>query len=331
MQFCDASRRTLRCGFKAGIPDKVTTGERVIFRNPRVGTPIKLNVDISSTSARSDLYLLIDGTGSFSGIPAIKSNFLKLAGVFEEDADIGYGIGVYRDEAELTGGFKNIQTITTSIDTARNSLRVIGATGGRDTEEANLNSLYQLATTDVAKWRPGARRIVVMFGDAPGHEPSCVGGRKLTRVNVIEALKKAGITVVAANYFGGMDDATSHFGCGGGSAGRGQTTAIVTATGGKIFPVNDDDMVVTKLTTALRSITKRVTLKSTTCTKHVTLTYKPVLPAILPATSSVVEVTFTPRRSICTTRMDFSCAVIFAESGAPTDPLNMKFLNNIGC
>src|SRR5207249_1219633 len=49
------------------------------------------------------------------------------------------------------------------------------ADGGGDTPEAQLFALDQVAQCPGTGWRPGAKRIIVWFGDAPGHEPVCPG------------------------------------------------------------------------------------------------------------------------------------------------------------
>ena len=100
----------------------------------------------------------------------------------------------------------------------------ISATGGDDRAEANLVGLYKVAKNSGIGWREDSRKVLVYFGDEPGHEPTCNSGiSRLTRTNVIEELKFQNITVVAmsvgANNLNGPTDA---FGCGESGAGAGQ-------------------------------------------------------------------------------------------------------------
>jgi hypothetical protein len=45
--------------------------------------------------------------------------------------------------------------------------------GGGDGSEAQLYALHRIATDPAVGFRPDAKRIVVWFGDSPGHEPVC--------------------------------------------------------------------------------------------------------------------------------------------------------------
>jgi hypothetical protein len=67
-------------------------------------------------------------------------------------------------------------------------------------------------------WRTGSQRLVVWFGDAPGHTYST------TQAGAIAALQAAGVTVIAFNAAG----------AGGGIDGSGQASAIAAATGGSL-------------------------------------------------------------------------------------------------
>lgn len=74
------------------------------------------------------------------------------------------------------------------------------ANGGGDIPEANLHALSEVATSSSIGWREGTRMILVYFGDAPGHEPTCPSGRRLTRENIIDQLNEKGIAVIATNF-----------------------------------------------------------------------------------------------------------------------------------
>lgn len=67
----------------------------------------------------------------------------------------------------------------TSNDVSLGSTQVTGAvatwsaSGGSDGAEGQFFALHALAVDPAIGWRPGARRIVVWFGDYPGHDPIC--------------------------------------------------------------------------------------------------------------------------------------------------------------
>jgi hypothetical protein len=93
---------------------------------------------------------------------------------------------------------------------------------GGDDPEQQLHALTRLATE--AGFRADSAKVIVWFGDAPGHDPG-VGGETLD--TTIAALTAAGIRVIAVpvNTVATTDlDST------------GQATAIANATGGFVIP-----------------------------------------------------------------------------------------------
>jgi hypothetical protein len=75
------------------------------------------------------------------------------------------------------------------------------ASDGGDIPEGQLFALQQIATDPAIGWRPGSKRILVWFGDAPGHDPVCAAisgaSADVTETTATAALVAAGITVVA--------------------------------------------------------------------------------------------------------------------------------------
>ena len=75
--------------------------------------------------------------------------------------------------------------------------------GGSDIPEGQLFALQQIATDPAIGWRPGSKRILVWFGDAPGHDPICTaisGLADITEATATAALlNDPKITVVAIN------------------------------------------------------------------------------------------------------------------------------------
>eukprot|EP00171_Calliarthron_tuberculosum_P022356 IDg22356t1 len=184
----------------------------------------------------TDFYLLSDATGSMRGaIADVQKKFKLIIEQFQSDnTKVAFGVGYYRDSAYTNNGFTNLQPISTNLRLSTNAVNVLRASGGGDAPEANLVALHQVATSSAIKWRNNSRRILVYFGDHPGHEPSCVGGKSLTRVNVGDALKKARITVVGVTFGAKkLDGKTRAFKCAGSGAGAGQATHITSVTGGR--------------------------------------------------------------------------------------------------
>ncbi len=83
--------------------------------------------------------------------------------------DVAYGVGEYKDVGDpfVYRLNQDITSVTADVQTGINAWE---ASGGGDTPEGQIYALYQLANT--TSWRPGSTRILIWFGDAPGHDPS---------------------------------------------------------------------------------------------------------------------------------------------------------------
>lgn len=336
LKFCGDNK--VECGLKTGTPARIFPGELVDIRNVKPAVAFNLNVDFDITgtvgSVKTDLYLLIDATGSMSSaIRTVKQGFNRLSKMLQARTDFGFGSGIYRDEEELDDGYQHLQSITADMDVARDGLKGINAQGGLDSEEANLVALYKIAVDNPVQWREGAKRVILMFGDYVGHEPTCaLDGITLTRDVVIDALKDAGITVIAlSTQFGSLDVRTQPFGCGGRGAPAGQTSAITRETGGKFVTLSDDndtEIFGDTVIGALESITKTVTVVKNTCKPFAQLTFRPSLPAEIDGLGGRVKVTFNVRRCLVNTK---KCMLVFAANGAPLSPNVFKFTMLRGC
>ncbi|MEV4417989.1 Calx-beta domain-containing protein, partial [Catellatospora sp. NPDC049609] len=163
-----------------------------------------------------DIVFLADTTGSMgSAINNVKTNAADiLTAVSTAQPSAQFAAANYRDIAD-TPPFEVDQALTADQALVQAGINSWTAGGGGDFAEDGLNALYQLATGAVT-FRGDGTRIVVIFGDAPSHEPS--GGH--TRAEVIAALQAADVRVVAVNVGGG------------GLNNGGQIEAVTTATGG---------------------------------------------------------------------------------------------------
>ncbi|MGH3944688.1 MAG: VWA domain-containing protein, partial [Pseudonocardiaceae bacterium] len=197
------------------------------------------------TGTKVDVYFLSDSTGSMgSQLDSVKKNASSiLEKVRATGADVQFGVGNYKDFSDGGKVFSPQQTVTAdlgSVATAINEWDAGG--GGHDIPEAQLYALDQLATRDDIGWRSGAQRIVVWFGDAPGHDPICkaISGLSydITEESVTRKLKDQRIRVAALSTPSGLDhdprkSAQSYVSQCGEPGGRpGQATRIATATGG---------------------------------------------------------------------------------------------------
>jgi hypothetical protein len=178
------------------LPECVTQVETVTIHVPPSGVPPK-----------ADVYLLADTTGSMG--PIIDAVRAGIGTVVSDPAfagpafDVAWGAGNYKDfpiPASSPYAFQHQQAPTPGAANVTAAVSTWSAGGGSDTPEAQLYALQQVATDPTIGWRPGSKRILVWFGDAPGHDPVCSaisGIADITEATATDALVNAGITVVA--------------------------------------------------------------------------------------------------------------------------------------
>ena len=232
-------------------------------------TTVKVSSSANCTCPQGqlfDVYLLADTTISMeSAINKLKQNRHILVNALDCCIPkVRIGVGYYQDfETQYTSCFTNLLSpinydYPVEAETKINSW-LVGTSG--DPAEGQLYALYQL--TDDSYWRPDAKRIIVWFGDNPGHEPidANLAGTldDLYISDVISALNSAGpggTTVLAISMTTGfpinwgLDYSTS--GLTGSSTTMytsnqivtsGQATAITNATGGKYLPGATTDQI----------------------------------------------------------------------------------------
>lgn len=208
-----------------------------------------------------DIYFLADTTGSMGpAIANVQANASAiLADILAADATAQFGVGDYKDFPYDAYAFQS----TAPIDGDAAALAAIGgwaAGGGGDGPEGWLYALYKLATDPAIGWRDGSSKVVVIFGDAPAHDPVPAAATglvfDLNEANVTQALVNAGIRVIAVSlatadfYPAGLDDDPTAFG--GDYAAfygtvedgtSGQASRIAGATGGAyLFAASPEDV-----------------------------------------------------------------------------------------
>lgn len=314
------------------VPEFVAPNGTVTFPSATIGAEItfKVNVTVRSGSgaAKEDLYLLSDATGSMDGaIETSKKSFNEVVKARSAvSSDVTFGVGFYRDVGEIP--FKNLQTITSNTSKAIAAINKLEATGGGDYQESNLFALSQVATLPEIGWRDGSRKILVYFGDAPGKEPTCPNGVKITREVVIEQLKAKDITVVATSFDGGLDDRTisntkkdgdGSFSCGKKTSTRGnQARDITAATGGMVVPSNEQTKLIDDIIGSVRTLVQVLTVDTSDCDGKIDVSFLESIPVkIRPGQTITRTETAKILRGACRPGKSFSCDVVFKLSGVP--------------
>jgi hypothetical protein len=206
------------------------------------------NVGVSKV----DVYFLADTTGSMSGIiSAVQTganNILNTLITSFPALDMAFGVGNYKDFPTDPFAFEHQLAPTATSGDVTNAINAWSADGGSDTPEGQLFALDQLAEAPggAIGWRSDAKRIIVWFGDAPGHDPVCAAisglASDVTEASVTMKLDAQDISVIAISTdtgtLGALDGdptlgATDYVSaCGPPGGSPGQATRITTATGG---------------------------------------------------------------------------------------------------
>lgn len=190
-----------------------------------------VTVDQSVTTARADVFFLVDTSGSMGGIiDAAKANAIDILTGTSGFGDVAWGVGSYEDFPEGGwGGTDDLpwrlnQAITTDQGDVQAGINALTLGWGNDFPESNLHALSETATNETVGWRGDSARFVVWFGDAPGHDPDTTSGYPgPTLTQTIDALTGELITVIGVNS-GSLDS-------------TGQATAITDATGGSLLNI----------------------------------------------------------------------------------------------
>jgi hypothetical protein len=254
------------------LPARVTidpsVNDLVLERCRRESERLTVTIPESGATPKADVYLLADTTGSMSpvieavkaGIGAIVGN-PALAGF-----DVAYGVGNYKDFPHDPYAFQHQLSPTTDTLLVSSAIAAWSAGGGRDGPEGQLYALHRLATDPAVGWRPDARRIIVWFGDAPGHDPVCAAitgePADITEASATAELQAAPAVVVAVstttNFMAALDDdptagAGDYGVCGAPGGIAGQATRIAAATGGSHTTGIDAGAIVTTLVSLIQA------------------------------------------------------------------------------
>jgi hypothetical protein len=225
-----------------------------------VGDSVTINKTVTvvegrPTGALVDVFFLSDTTGSMGGIiDAVRTNAAQILAGTASLGEVAWGVGEYKDFRVAgtswgsSGDFpwRLNQAVTIDTDAVQDGIDQWGASGGNDGPESNLHGLTQAVTGDPAVgWRDGAKRIIVWFGDAPGHDPLSCAAQSLactnpatagypgsTLTDTIAAMTGSNTTVIGVSGNTGFYSA--------GINQTGQAALITAATGGSLLGISSD-------------------------------------------------------------------------------------------
>jgi hypothetical protein len=303
-----------------------------------------------------DIYFLADTTGSMGGALAnVQANASDILDTVKaEAADPRFGAGDYKDFTScgdpefapcFSGdyAFNNPAPIPASDDSGTAALDAIAgwsATGGGDQPEGQLFALDQLSSPSTAGWRSDSSRILVWFGDNPGHDPVCAAIRgpgaegDITKGTVTDALAGADLRVIAVtldtdsdpefDFSSGLNgdpaavpgapgDYAGACGSGFATDSANQATAFAEATGGVVKTAASAEEVSAEILAGLRNLPATATPEAT-CDEGLTISFDPESKTV----TSGDDVTFTERADIddgATPGETLTCEITFLING----------------
>jgi hypothetical protein len=313
-----------------------STVQRTLVPGGRV--TITKTVSTPAVAPRPDIYFLADTTGSMGSVlNNVKTNAGQIVTTINGATnDPRYGAGDYKDfqsPVQLDPyAFNNGASIPATTDNGAAALAAIAAwsaSGGVDTPEGNLFALHALLSA--ANFRSAATKIVVWFGDAPGHDPVCkqISGQTadITEASVTAELVAAGVRVIAVSTttgvlaglngdpkLGAVNYVTA---CGvpGGTAG--QADRIANATGGKAFTDVPPDQVSNAILNGLTNLPVTVTPVAT-CDAGLSISFDRASLKVPSGTDAVFRETLA--LATTATAGDRKCTVDFRINDQPAGP-----------
>ncbi len=123
-----------------------------------------------------DLAFVVDTTGSMGGlIGAAQKQMVDMVNSLAAAVDVDMQLGVveYRDHPPQDRMVYRVYQLTSNLKKAKKAINGLKADGGGDEPEAVFAGI--VAACKELDWRPHARRMAVLVGDAPPHGVGCRG------------------------------------------------------------------------------------------------------------------------------------------------------------
>lgn len=191
-----------------------------------------------------DLAFVIDTTGSMGGLIAaaqqqmiaMLQSLAQIAGV-----DLRLGIVEYRDHPPQDKMVYRVHPFTGDLKAAQTTINKLKADGGGDGPEAVFDGI--VAAARELAWRPYARRVAVLMGDAPPHgvgapgdsfRDGCPCGETIHSVTA--AVEVARVTLYAVGLTATVADSFEQ---------------LSRLTGGEFFPSGQGDEAINRLRTIM--------------------------------------------------------------------------------
>ncbi|MDP3889909.1 vWA domain-containing protein [Nocardioides sp.] len=244
---------------------------------PGESVTITKTVETPPIPPNPDIVLMADTTGSMGpSIGNVRTNAAAIVGqVQAAQPTAQFAVAEYKDTVDGPSNVYRVnQQLTASSSDVQTGINQWSASGGGDLPEAWIGALGRIPTT--IDFRPDGTRVVVMFGDAPSHDPSL----GFTLATATAGLQAADVRVIAISVPGGPGlDAT------------GQATHVTSQTGGALAAA-DPDQVSAEILSQLENLAAEVT-HEVSCDPGVSATLDPASATVTSGQSVDFEETIT--------------------------------------
>ncbi|HYF72432.1 MAG TPA: vWA domain-containing protein, partial [Nocardioides sp.] len=221
--------------------------------DPGGSVTITKTVETPPIPPRPDIVLMADTTGSMGGsIANVRTNASAILSQIQgAQPTAQFAVAEYKDESDGAAVYQVDQQLTGNAADVVSGINAWSASGGGDTPEAWIGALGRIPST--ISFRPDSTRVLVMFGDAPSHDPSL----GFTLGSATSGLQAAGVRVIAINV-GDLDH-------------DGQASHVTSQTGGTLATADPTEVANTILS-QLQNLPAVVT-HDTTCDPGVSLSF----------------------------------------------------------
>jgi len=228
--------------------------------DPGAASTITKTVETPPIPPIPDIVLMADTTGSMrDSIANVRANAGSIVSQVQgAQPDAQFAVAEYKDdESSSPFAYRVDQQLTGSVGDVVSGVGAWSAGGGGDEPEAWIGALGRIPTT--IDFRASSTRVLVMFGDAPSHDPS-LGS---TEASATAGLVAAGVRVIAISVPNLSGDPRLDA--------SGQASRVTSATGGSLAAA-DPDQVADTILSELQNLPAVVT-HDTTCDPGVSLSF----------------------------------------------------------
>src|SRR5262245_58824085 len=215
---------------------------------------VKKVVSTPVVPPQPDIVFLADTTGSMgSALANVKANIgTIMSTILLAQPTAAFGAAQYKDVGDSIV-YQLGQALTTNTANVTTAVNAWSAGGGGDDPAAQLNPLHHRRVDAAVGYRTGGTRIVVWFGDQPGHDPS-LGN---TLLSVKAELVAANIRVVAVSVGDDLLDSS------------GQATSLTGATAGVLLHSPSTDGLSAAILAGIQAIPTTVSPKAGDCSPFI--------------------------------------------------------------